>query len=103
MSKISKLLPIACPTQGHRQFEQCIHGILILKCPSPNSKYNNQTRYNERAGNSRNYYYAPATGREFASNDIVLALEISMEANEQYNDRNGDECGSKRFPDVVQF
>lgn len=75
----------------------------ILKFSPPNRKHNNQTRNNQRPSNPRNKNNTPPTSREFASDHIMLTLKIPMKANEQYNNRNTDECRPERFSNVVEF
>jgi hypothetical protein len=66
-------------------------------------QHNDQTCYSKSQSHHGNDEDASSAGREFPSHDVVLAFEISMRADEQYDDGNGDEGGAQRFAHSAQL
>ena len=65
-----------------------------------NGKNDDQTRNNDQTSDNRNKYDATSACWEFASDDIVLAFEIAVKADEEHNDADAYECRTKRLSNM---
>jgi hypothetical protein len=75
---------------------------LLLKCPRRNRQHDDQTRDNQPAGHRRHNQDAASRRRELASDNVVLALEEAVEADEEDEDGDGDEGGAERLANLTE-
>jgi hypothetical protein len=75
---------------------------LLLKRPWRNRQHDGQTRDNQPAGHRSHNQDAASRRRELTSDNVVLALEEAVEADEEDKDGDGNEGGAERLADVAE-
>lgn len=73
-----------------------------LKSPRCDSQNNNQTTQYQSARDGTDYQYAAPTGGELAPYNVVLGLEVAVEADEEDDDRDADEGCAEGLADVAE-
>jgi len=75
---------------------------LLLKRPRRNRQHDDQTHDDQPAGHCSHNQDAASRRRELASDNVVLALEEAVEADEEDEDGDGDEGGAERLAGVAE-
>ena len=74
----------------------------LFKTRVADSNHNHQTRHNQRGAQRGHENDTAATGGEFAANDIVLALKVSVEAKEEDQNRDAEKGRTEGFADLAE-
>jgi len=73
-----------------------------IRCRRLHDNHNNKRRHGDRKSDKGNQHDRPSAGREFALHDPVLALEVSVVAQEQDQDADGEERRAERPAEMLQ-
>lgn len=90
-----------CQSENNKRKMQKEHR-LLFNCPRRNGQYNRQRRNDQCRRDKRRQCNASSTGWELATDNPVLTLKVSVEANYEDEDGDADERGAERFADTAK-